>query len=262
MYRKLIDGNKEQRAEAAKGWLSTLKKDWSNDVNNAVEHTTKYRHINPYCFDLPIKKQDNTITRIYNNDVVTCAKAAVTHATKGSKVMVLNFASFVNPGGGFLKGSIAQEEALCHATGLYPCLSAQKEWYDENRKMKTGYVYRNDYIYSENVPFIVNGKCYLVDVLTMAAPNKNKSSNAPVEEIFEERMECAMLVGIERGVDIALLGAWGCGVFGNDPEFVAKTWKKLTVEYNGFYKEIVHPVLDKNQCTIFKDVYKNSYVVN
>lgn len=74
--------------------------------------------------------------------------------------------------------------------------------------METDSVYTNDYIYSEDVSFIVNNKCYLVDVLTMAAPNKNKSKHSNIEDIFEERMECAFLTGIEREVDVIILGAW------------------------------------------------------
>ena len=252
--KRIIEGNKEERSQKARDWLKFLKDKYPEEFEKAKNNTTTHRDIYPDCFDIPDRRYERTTTRIFNNDVVTCAKAAVTHAEKGAKVLVLNFASFVNPGGGFMKGSTAQEEAICHSTGLYPCLSSNMEFYQENRQMDTDSCYTNDYIYSEDVPFIVNGKCYFVDVLTMAAPNNVKSKNSPVKDIFEERMECAFLIGIEKKIDVILLGAWGCGVFGNDPQFVAETWRDLTREYSGYYKEVVHPVLDKDMFKTFKDV--------
>lgn len=253
-YRKPVQGNKGQRTSTAQEWLNTLNSKWFKETSRAVENTTAYTDVYPEVFDIPDARYESTETKIFKNDVVTCAKAAVTHAKKGSKVLVLNFASYTSPGGGFLKGSTAQEEALCFSTGLYPCLESQKAWYEKHRETDTDRCYSNDYIYSENVPFIVNGKCYFVDVLTMAAPN-NASKFSPVEDIFEERMECAYLIAVERNVDILLLGAWGCGVFGNDPKFVASTWKKLTKEYDGRIKEVVHPILDEKMCKVFKEVY-------
>ena len=88
----------------------------------------------------------------------------------------------------------------------------------------------------------------------MAAPNNKKSKYSPVEDIFAERMEYVFRIGIDKEVDVILLGAWGCGVFGNDVKFVAETWKSLTHKYDGYYKEVVHPVLDKDMCKTFKNI--------
>ena len=46
----------------------------------------------------------------------------------GSRCAVLNFASPVNPGGGVVTGSSAQEECLCRCSTLYPCLNQRMLW--------------------------------------------------------------------------------------------------------------------------------------
>lgn len=52
----------------------------------------------------------------------------------GGHLACLNFASAKNPGGGFLNGSLAQEEVLACASGLYPCLLKANAF----RKYRTG----------------------------------------------------------------------------------------------------------------------------
>lgn len=255
-YRKPVQGNKDQRADKASSWLNFLDSHYSEEVSFAIQRTTAYTDVTLEDILSETKRFAETKNSVYKNDVVTCARAAVTHAKPGAKICVLNFASYTSPGGGFLKGATAQEEALCYSTGLYPCLASKPDWYDKHREEETDSCYSNDYIYSKNVPFIVNGKCYFVDVLTMAAPNNAKSRFSPVEEIFKERMEVAVQIAIKNNVDVMLLGAWGCGVFGNDPKFVADRWKELSKLYAGYIGEFVHPIIDTATYKVFKDVFK------
>src|SRR6185436_13377518 len=72
-------------------------------------------------------------TRIEVNNETTFQALARLSTTTTGHLACLNFASAKNPGGGFLNGAIAQEEALAAASGLYPCLLKVPDYYSRNR---------------------------------------------------------------------------------------------------------------------------------
>ena len=150
---------------------------------------------------------------------------------------VLNFASFTRPGGGFIKGSIAQEEALCHVSNLYNVLLSFKEYYDENYNnpsFKTG-LYDNWAIYSPLIYFkVVDFEAY-ANVITCPAPNYNIYKTIPLyndilgdityDDILRSRIKYVLDIARDNEQKILILGAFGCGVFGNDPIKVAAIFK-------------------------------------
>lgn len=140
------------------------------------------------------------------------------------KTAILNFASYKNPGGFFLGGSAAQEEALCHESNLYPILlHFDTSYYAENRKKLNRAMYTDRAIYSPLVVFEHNGERKEIDVITCAAPNfraahRYQNVQAPEnEEIFRQRIRFMFHVAELNGVDTLIAGAWGCGVFGQHP---------------------------------------------
>lgn len=148
---------------------------------------------------------------------------------------MLNFASYKHPGGGFIKGTWAQEEAICHDSNLYNILSHFNSFYVENEKSMNSSLYTDRAIFTPNVIFERNNKTVECNVITCAAPNWNIAINYDVtpqenEEALKQRIDFVISIAEENNCDTIILGAWGCGVFGQNPKVVAKLFKeRLTI---------------------------------
>lgn len=171
---------------------------------------------------------------------------------------VLNFASAKNPGGGFLNGAIAQEESLAVSGTLYPTLTAHEEYYTENRKHRS-MMYLDYGIYSPEVVFFRDGAFCLTQtpvkasVLTLPAVNMGqvllKGENPEeAKRVMRRRMKLALGIFAEQGAKHLVLGAYGCGVFRNDPRQVAAWWRELLEEGMGqYFDSVFHAVLDRSR---------------
>lgn len=202
----------------------------------------------------PVKRQ----TRIEVRNE-TSFEAIARLSPKGGHTAVLNFASAKNPGGGFLNGAIAQEEALAAASGLYPCLLQAQEYYDRNRANRSA-LYLDLAIFSPNVPFFRNDGGQLLDkpvlasVITAPAPNagaiaQNEPGNlSRVEPTLRRRAELVLRIACAEKVDHLILGAWGCGVFRNDPRRVAKAFADLLHgEFLNAFDLVAFAVFDRSE---------------
>ena len=206
----------------------------AEDIQRAVKGTVLYS-----ADSLPALKPQGspTETRIQVANETTF-RGLVKLAARGGHIACLNFASARNPGGGFLGGAQAQEEALARASALYPCLLAAPQYYERNRANRSA-VYLDLVIFSPQVPFFRKDAADLLEspvlasVITAPAPNRgavaqNESRNLPlVEPALRRRAEMVLHVAQAHGVDRLVLGAWGCGVFRNDPARVASVFAAL-----------------------------------
>ena len=176
---------------------------------------------------------------------------------------VLNFASYKEPGGMFLAGSKAQEECLCHESYLYNVLSSKQltPYYVWNNEHKNRAMYLNRAIWSPNVRFLRSGEFAFCDVITCAAPNittGKKYCNVSDEEnkdILFDRMRFILDICAEQKIEIPILGAFGCGVFGQDAETVATIWKTLLESGNYDFKEVVFAVIPGPNLDAFQRVF-------
>ena len=172
------------------------------------------------------------------------------------KVGVLSFASAKNPGGGFLSGAQAQEESLARSSGLYPSLLECHDHYDFHRQQKTS-LYSDHMIYSPLCPVFRDDDGtlleapYLVDFITSAAPNagaiyqNEREHIAHIPETLRRRSAKVLGLAAYHECDALVLGAWGCGVFKNNPQLVAKIFHEhLQGGFRGRFRKVLFSVLD------------------
>lgn len=189
---------------------------------------------------------------------------------------LLNFASFKHPGGMFLNGSPAQEESLCHQSTLYNALLAFIDnYYAENFKVLDRGLYQDSAIYSKDIVFFnysasvlnktlnvsVNPHTITADVITCAAPNakvflrRKYGITHADENILDDELTSTVCSRIQTVLDTAvlggarnlILGAFGCGVFGNHPGVVADYfYDYLYDDYAGCFENVYFAVPNPN----------------
>lgn len=173
------------------------------------------------------------------------------------RVLALNFASAKNPGGGFLRGAKAQEEDLARCSALYACLVEQREYYEQNRASGS-FLYTDHLIYSPDVPFFRDEQYALLErpfelsIITAPAPNvgaamvRDEATDRDVRATLERRAAMVLAAAGAHGHRCLVLGAWGCGVFRNDPREVADVFARWLEHerFRGVFSRVVFAVFD------------------
>ncbi|MBY0459875.1 MAG: TIGR02452 family protein, partial [Gemmataceae bacterium] len=184
----------------------------------------------------------------------TTLEAARRLAGEGFRPVALNFASARHPGGGFLGGARAQEESLCRASALYACINGNAMYRDHAHT--GGGFYTNYAIYSPDVPVIKDDEGELLDTpylcafVTSPAVNVGAIRNDErrlVRDEMRSRIDKTLTLMAAHGHAAAVLGAWGCGVFKNDPDQIAELFAKaLRGKFAGCFARVVFAVLDSS----------------
>ena len=146
---------------------------------------------------------------------------------------VLAFASFTNPGGGYIQGYLGQEATLCADSYLYNVLDKQRKWYGENRRRNINCeLYRNRALVVPAVRFDRNHVHAYADVIVAAAPNAKRArqeyrvSDDALLDALRDRIRFVLAICDELGREKLVLGAWGCDNNGFDAEAVAELFRK------------------------------------
>lgn len=146
---------------------------------------------------------------------------------------VLAFASFTNPGGGYIQGYLGQEATLCADSYLYNVLDKQCKWYGENRRRNINCeLYRNRALVVPAVRFDRKHVHAYADVIVAAAPNAKRArqeyrvSDDALLDALRDRIRFVLAICDELGREKLVLGAWGCENNGFDAEAVAELFRK------------------------------------
>ena len=180
------------------------------------------------------------------------------HAAGVADIAALNFASARNPGGGFQGGSQAQEESLARCSGLYASLLRAGDYYERHRR-DASLLYSDAMILSPGCPVFRDDAGELLETphavtfITCAAPNagavraNQPADAARIPQVLRQRAERVLALAVHRGLRCLVLGAWGCGVFRNDPAAVAGIFGELLsgpAQWTRRFDRIVFSVFD------------------
>ena len=185
------------------------------------------------------------------------------------KVLVLNLANPVNPGGGVRRGAKAQEEDLCRKSTLLVSLESEsaRKYYEYNKSLKT-YNGSNGVIITPNVEILKDEKgnyleeSVVVSAMTCAAPQLNFVKNGLTADKYYDlmysRIEGMLKVAANSGYKHLVLGAFGCGAFNNDANVVSDIFWDVFDDLGNLFEKVIFAVLDKDSKQYnFNHFYRN-----
>lgn len=257
---------KGKRAKQAQEHTRNMEKRYADLVDKSAKYTICYSP------DFECKKDiiKEKPVQIIVDDIDSVSAIMKYHITENDRMAVLNFSSYKEAGGMFLKGSKAQEECLCHESFLYNVLSRNQVFYEWNNQHKNRSLYLNRALFSPNILFIKPDSKYpqkeimkFCDVITCAAPNKSAAqkyqnvSDKENSKVLQSRIKFILDIAKENHIDTLILGAYGCGVFGQNPYEVADIFKTYLTTTHKYFKNVVFAIPNgkNNNLEAFRTVF-------
>ena len=262
--------SKEERVTAARQTLQAFHDGYYETETTRVDleelHEKSLNHITLYTPEMTdkiyINASDSQVAPTYRlSQLPVVSELVRTKRAGGRNIGILNFASAKNPGGGFLNGAAAQEESLAMCGNLYLTQIKKQAYYEANRACRS-MLYTDHMIYSGGVVFIRENTDPLwespltASVLTVPAVNMGQyllkregDSVHHAEEVMKNRMRKILNVFAEQKNEVLILGAYGCGVFRNDPVKIAAFFVEL-LKSEGLekhFKELIFAVYDSSK---------------
>lgn len=223
-----------------------ITRNWTKPCDNCISMPKNFPNIDERTWA-------NGKVSVVNLDTVSAIQAY--SEDHDSVICALNMASNSKPGGGVAYGAKAQEEALFRCSNLG--LSISSRWYpmeDVEVYMSEEVVFFKDKNYKDFK------EAYEVSVISCPAV-KLEDGKKPknYKQITEEKMKLMLTIPFQHACRRLILGAWGCGVYGNDPNYIAKEFKRLLFKggYRFLYDEVIFAIInDKNSVGSNYEIFK------
>jgi len=191
-------------------------------------------------------KFSSTKFEVVNSDCIDACLAIGKKDLK-SKIGLQNNASEFKPGGGVVKGSLAQEECICRETTLYKTIK------DCDYPLAP-----DEMLYSDEVYILKDGSYNdihqnpRIAVITAAALRKphlvQGKYTGKDRKVMKQKIHMLLQTLYYHECETLVLGAWGCGVFGNPVDEVAEIYHYyLTGEFKNAFKNVTFAILEKDK---------------
>lgn len=202
---------------------------------------------------VPVKRQRRE-KFVLSENIRSCSTVEAIISSAGKRITALNFANAIVPGGAYLMGGNAQEESLCRASGLYYTIKETKAFYAANRRHILP-DYTDGQIYSSNVPVIRDdsGKMLqspvMCDFITCPAVNRYEAALcfmplSVTNKTMERRIGKIVTLAMSHEPQVIILGAFGCGAFGNRREDVFPMFERAVNEFTDDSAEIIFALIE------------------
>jgi uncharacterized protein (TIGR02452 family) len=236
---------------------------WRDEVERSI---AKKRSIPP---DMPLpaassSDSERTTIEVTNETTLHAARRLV---ERGLRPLALNFANGLHPGGGFLDGAKAQEEVLCRSSALFLTLVDDPMYEGHSHRARPD---STDWaILSPYVPVFRSDdgtelpQSWLVSFITCAAPVATRIGQPESGDLLKMRIHRVLSIARAYDYRSLILGAWGCGAFGNDIHRTASDFKSaLTGEFAGAFSEVIFAITDWSPERRFLGPFRDAFEKN
>ncbi len=206
-----------------------------------------------------------TAIRVLNSDTIDAALSLTPPSSSSASkpVLILNMANAYHSGGGWLRGALAQEEALCYRSSLsftlknryYPIPEAGGIYSPSvvviRESMAQGHGLL-DLTTPDDLPVVS-----VVSVAAINRPSVSKDADGKEgyryrvdREVMKEKMRVVLRVAAANGHHVLVLGALGCGAFGNPRGEVVECWKEIFAEsefQGGWWETVTFAVMEPGE---------------
>ena len=232
-----------------------------------------------------LKKQGLTL---YIEEMDCLRMAKCISVMYGKDVAVLNFANATYPGGGVKNGAAAQEENIFRRSSCYlsirprhlePSQLTYKTRYTDLFEAHDGKVYIDmdkkrvcirdqeddalpqlgyDYIPLPEIFEFIELRAAALNLMNARTVQKYGSERGGIGKECIKRIRAQFTTLRDNGVRHVVLGAFGCGAFGNDPGMVSRAYANAIEEFRPHFDVIAFPIiLSANNLQTFRDTAHN-----